>query len=646
MAVQPPTSLPRARWWRYVGPVPIALLAFLYAGAHLVWYRATPLGQFPVLDEQENLLLAEQIVRGELPKEPFYRAMGYPLLLAGLRHAGIETVDLFSAALGLGVLLHALNTLLVTVIARTWFDPRASIGSGLLYALNPALVHYATQALDATPALTLFLLGFVILAPELGRGRDGDGTRSRWAPASLLWAAAVACRPNYLVVWAALPVMAMWILGRGRRAEAAFAALSGLIVFGNLAVWQWRVSDVVGFLPWQGTYNLWAANQPGTHGRYFVQRVDIPSTVAAVNTARAESIFLFRQEKGVAPADPRELNAHWRRRFVDHVRQNPTAWLATLGGKLHALLNNWEQYNNKTFAFHRERSPWLRWNPLGWGVVFILGVAAAIRIWRTNRQLMRSLGLIAGCLCIGVLLFYASGRFRLPLVALATVLSGAGFALLPMWPSLPRREHWAAALLIPGAALLAYSNFGGVRDRGTFVEDHALLARAAERVGDITVAWDHALAALAYNPKHRDATRVAVTVFFNALARGGKMPGPESTWLEISRRFLAANESDARELQAIAGLALWRANQRVDAVEAWRRLGRSPSAIAARLLVNDRTVSRVDLTSAPRSAWTEPLVRLAAARLDIPPPPGVPPADPSRAAEVLDRLLGTSGSRH
>jgi hypothetical protein len=48
--------------------------------------------------------------------------------------------------------------------------------------------------------------------------------------------------------------------------------------------------------------------------------------------------------------------------------------LGQLGRKVYALLNDWEQYNNKTYAFHQARSPWLRWNPLSWGVLLVPGV--------------------------------------------------------------------------------------------------------------------------------------------------------------------------------------------------------------------------------------------------------------------------------
>src|SRR5687768_1505205 len=151
-------------WGRMI-PIVAALAALAYAGGHLGWYRTTPLGQVPVMDEQENLLLGEALFCGNLPAEPFYRAMGYPLLLAALRMCGVGAPALFSAALVLGAVCHAVNAALAARVAHAWFGRLAGLATGALIALNPVLVHYATQALDATPALTFFLLGLAVLAP-------------------------------------------------------------------------------------------------------------------------------------------------------------------------------------------------------------------------------------------------------------------------------------------------------------------------------------------------------------------------------------------------------------------------------------------------------------------------------------------------
>jgi hypothetical protein len=63
----------------------------------------------------------------------------------------------------------------------------------------------------------------------------------------------------------------------------------------------------------------------------------------------------------------------------------------------------------------------------------------------------------------------------------------------------------AAAL----AALVAFSRIGGVADRSTYVQDHALLARAAYTVGDDPLALSEATEALKLQPWHPDALAVA-----------------------------------------------------------------------------------------------------------------------------------------
>ena len=169
-----------------------ALIALTYALAHLTWYLGTPLGRVPVLDERENLDLAAAIYGGALPAAPFYRAPGYALALAGLRTLGVSAAALFPAALLLGAVLHAFNAGLVAALSHRFFGGRAGLIAGLLFALDPVLVHYATQALDATLSLTLFLAGLVFLASALG-----NPARSRaWIGASLGWAAATLVRPN------------------------------------------------------------------------------------------------------------------------------------------------------------------------------------------------------------------------------------------------------------------------------------------------------------------------------------------------------------------------------------------------------------------------------------------------------------------
>lgn len=616
------------------------LVGLAYASGHLGWYLETPLGRTPVLDERENLMLAESIVRGTLPAEPFYRASGYALVLAAFRGIGVTAGGLFAAALALGAVLHALNAGLVAWLARSWFGPAAAWIAGLLYALHPVLVHYATQALDATPALTLFLAGLVLATPAFA-APAGERNRPRWAGASLCWAAATLMRPNYLLVWLALPILAWRAGGKNERRAACGAALAGVGLFLAMAGWQWRVSGTPGFLPWQGAYNLWTANQPGANGRYYTQRLSLPPELAEKNPARAESVLLYQAETGRTTADIPAMNAYWRARFLDYVSHHPAAWLGQLARKGYALLNDWEQYNNKTYAFHHDRSPWLRWNPLGWGVFFVLGIAGAVRLASTSPRTAAALAVIAAAAAAGVLLFFVSARFRLPLAALATALAGGALAAPGFWKSWPRARQAALALVMIAAAALTFSRFDDVRSQATFVQDHALLARAAATVGDDALAWTEANAALALQAAHPDAVRIAVAAYFNQLLDGTARPENEASWKKSCAILLGDGRSDAPDLRAIAVLASWRAGQPAAALAGWRQLAATPSALAARLLAQDATASREALAALPPPAWLQPLVRLAAVQLDLPAPAGAAPADPAQAAAQVKRIFSS-----
>ena len=638
MSAPPPAT---ARFFRSFWPVAVpVIVAFVYAFGHLGWYLDTPLGRVPVLDERENLALAEAIAHGTLPAEPFYRAPGYALALAGLRGLGVTAGGLFSAALALGAVLHAVNAGLVARLARVWFGGAAALAAGLLCALHPVFVHYATQALDATPALTLFLLGLNLLAPALAVSAGAWP----WLGASACWAAATLMRPNYLLVWAALPLLALTKVCPGPKPRRLLAAFGGIALFAALALWQWRVSGVPGFLPAQGPYNFWAANQPGTHGRYYSQQLSLPPELALQNPARAESMLLFERDTGRAATDLGVVNAYWRQHALREIAAHPLAWLRVLARKTYALLNDWEQYNNKTFAFHQTRSPWLRWNPLSWGILFVLGVAGAARLRAERPLASQVLALIAAAGAASVVLFFVSARFRLPLAALLCVPAGGALAAPGFWRTWSRPRQLALGGALLGATALTFSTFDGVRDRATFVQDHALLARAAATVGDDALTWSEASAALALQPNHPDALRLAVAAYFNRLVAGTAPAAEEARWADACRHLLAVPSTNTDDLRAVAALALWRARQPAAALAEWRRLAATPSALAARLLARDETVSRNDLARLPTTAWAQPLVRLAAAQLGLASPANVPTDLIAHPAETAARLFAVSAA--
>lgn len=514
----------------------VLLVALTYGAGHLAWYAGTPLGLVPVLDEEENLRLAAQIASGTLPAEPFYRALGYPLLLASLLKAGLSAAQLPLAALVLGVILHALGAVLAGAIARRWFDDaRAGLVAGLLFALNPVFVHYATQRLDAALATVLFLAGLATLPLSAS---SQIHPRGPWLT-SLCWALATLTRPQFFAVWVALLVL--WLC-RHRTRTGLIATLGAVAVGGALfsaqGLWQRSVSGEFRLMPWQGAYNLWAANQPGAHGRYYTQRLDLSQSATHDNPARLESILLYQRETGRTDQDIAAMNAHWDKKLRDRVLHQPLDWLGQLVRKTYSLLNNWEQYNNKTYAFHQARSPWLRPNPLGWGLLLVLGLAGAWRLHGVDAVRTRTFTLIAAACAGGIVLGYVSARFRLPLAALLCVLAGGALARPLFWRQLGHRQRLAFAAALPLSAIVTFSNLDGVRDTRPFVQDHLLIARAAQAVGDDTTVWQAAIAALTLAPERRDADEFAVTSGFNRQLTGTLSPAEKAQWLASARHLL------------------------------------------------------------------------------------------------------------
>ena len=479
-----------------------ALAALAYALGHLGWYLTTPLGRVPVLDERENIDLATAIFQGTLPALPFYRAPGYALALAGMRACGVSAAGLFPAALLLGVLLHGAGAALAAIAARRLFGGAAGLASGLLFALDPVLVHFATQAVDATLGMALFLGGFALL-PGL---RAGTPRPRDWIAPSLFWAAATLARPNYLLSWIVLPLLALATAPRGRlRMAAAAAALAGAAFFAAQGAWQWHICRDPGFLPWQGPYNLWAANRPGANGRFFVQQESLPPELARANPARVESILLYERETHGAPATIPLMSAFWRGRFISHVLSHPLQWCRLLARKTYALADNWEQYNNKTFAFHKALSPWLRWNPICWGLVLVLALAGGARLRAESPGKLLPVTAAALSCAAAVILFFASARFRLPLAAIGCVLAGGALAAPRFWAGWAPGRRLALAAACAATLAVSFSRFGNVASPETMVQDHVLLARAAYTVGDDPLALAEARAALAMQPWHPDA---------------------------------------------------------------------------------------------------------------------------------------------
>lgn len=510
-----------------------ALLAVvaLYGLLYLNWYWLTPLGMTPVLDGAENIALAEKIYQGTLPIEPFYRAMLYPFMLALFRFAGVE-LDLLMPVAGLiGLLFHLLTTLLVALIARAlWKSETASLLAAALYGFYPLAVYFAADPLDITAAVFFLCLGIYLYL------QGSDKKSNSW----FFWAGLMIGIGGLLraSVLAAAGMFAVEVLVGSQRRKS-FLALSAVVlmaVAGGLA--GWYHSGEFRLMPWQGAFVLYSGNSANANGKYFNQTVFLPDRDLGDNPARLESELLYMRETAASETySIDDFNRFWRDKTLRYITENPGQWLLLQLRKLYYLVNNFEQYNNKTFAFHRDMAPLLRYNPLCWGILLISAVLALFN-WRGANAYLKKILLTILLLSAGIQAFLVSARFRLLLVPLLVVLA-PGVLQIRLAERNRLFKNLAVALIV---ALITFSTFFGAADMSTINSDRLLLAHACVRLSDFEGQVYWADQVLCEMPDHLIAVRVKVVGFTNLVLSGKK--GANADWQMVVRELAWLAERD------------------------------------------------------------------------------------------------------
>lgn len=527
-----------------------------------VAYIQDPLALSPQLDSKENLTLAYQISQGTLTTEPMYRAMLYPWLLSHVPAPALWP----QFAVIAGILLHVAAAFQVAHLSgMIWGSRKAKLLSFCLYALNPASIFYAMQVMDMTLAIVLFLGSVQLLL------RTRKPSAKLLITAGILAGLASITRPHFLPVSLLLfvvPVVRSWPVKPLQAFSGLLVAAGLMLVLVLQGATNLNLSGEFRILPWQGSYNLWAANRPGANGLYYKQVVDV-SGQSFLNPARAESELLYEQETNAPePYSIDSMNTHWRDKAVDSFFEEPVRWIKLGLFKGYAVLNSFEQYNNMTFSFHKQRILPLKLNPLNWGILFIAGCMGLYALSLSKpRDMIAFLLLIAGY-SVSLIIYYASARFRLPLVPLLAVAAGGSFAAMSQFRASKRKQIIVASILILTAGV-TYSSLGGIRDKATYVQDHLLVANAYAETGNDLEAATHARTVLEEYSMRQEAQRIYMISYFNLRLTRSPTSGQFGDW--ESQRILVPEQPAGESLQdSILGVYLWKWGKREDAVSIWQ----------------------------------------------------------------------------
>lgn len=601
----------------------LLLVTAAYAVAYLLWFWGTPLGEVPVLDGRENIALARQIADGSLPSEPFFRAMLYPALLSLFARSGTSDSDLLMIAGTLGVLFHILATAaLFRCSLLIWHRRAPAILSALLFGFYPIATYFAAEPLDTTFSLSLAIIAIWLGLSSAEPSRSGQLSIWKLIACGLLLSLAFLARPNFLPLIVAMPIAAVVLAnGATRRVLAPSLIVAGMLPPILLyAGWQRSVSGHFGIMPWQGGYSLWVANGPEANGRYYAQKSAVSYEGSHQNPARVESESLYRAETG-SPSSPLENDRFWRAKTKAAVIADPSRWLGLEVQKLYFFLNDFEQYNNKTFSFHKAESPLLRWNPLSWGVVFSLAVIGLFAAWQTDWRKPAALLILASAYFAGGLLVFAGDRFRFPLAPFAALFGGGVlFVFTSGWRqwSLTRKIMCAVSAVL--ALAIAFSRFLGVHDESTYVQDRILLANASLRAGHDAEARAYAAEVLKSHPDRSDARHIAATARCNQHLDGTLPLNGEAEWRALADQLDGASATlpGTKWTQAVAN---WNAGRKDAAIQQLRELANSgqprigADSLAMLVLVEQATESERAALQARDWRQQSPYVWMALAKL-------------------------------
>ena len=485
---------------------------------------------------------ARDILAGSLvpPHAFFHSSPLYPFFLAlisRLGGEGLQAIRVVQSFFG------TLTVLLIFLLGRRAAGVRSGLVAAAFAALYSPFIFFEGEVLEITLVIT-FLSGSLLLLAASSRKVS-------------LWRAVVAGgllgmagmgKPNVLL-FAPVAALWLWLAGgkerpsgrsgpeRGRAlAASAFFLAAGLVVL-PATIHNYRAEG--DFIPVSsnGGINLFIGNHTGSPGVFQVPP-DMRFDLRVASKQAAERATGRSLTSG-------EVSDYWTRQTLGQIAAAPGSWLALMGRKLVLFWNHYEIPNHYHLYYVREFAPVLRLPVATFGVVAplgLLGIALAAR----RRKEARLLALFGVTFMVSVLPFFITGRYRLAVVIVLLVGTGAA---VTEFLKLTRARAWKRLLV--AAAVLAvlavavnvntiefgyaqmHNTVGAILGRRGDMEGAAAQFRLAvrENPSDLSARYNLGLALLRLGryDEAADEFRRAVEEY----------PGYHEAWLDLGRALAA-----------------------------------------------------------------------------------------------------------
>lgn len=478
-------------------PAALAGLAALALGLRLIYlFQAadSPFFDAPIVDARSYTEYARELTTGPWAGRPlpFWQPPFYPYFLAVL-------FSLFGENYYLPRLLQALagtaTCLIVCKLGRAVFSPTVGWLAGLAAAWYGPFLYFEGELLPTTWAVLFDALLLVVLLWGQRRG----GLLPALSAGLVLGLGTLAV-PNVLLF---APVAAWWVYrvapGRGALHVAIFA-VGLLLLVGPVTLRNRIVGNEWVLISFNTGVNFYLGNNP-----------DYDRTVAARPGAGwNEVVDLPRREAGITEPGAGS-NYLWGKAW-EYIRTDPSGYLALLLHKGYLFWHGAEIPRNTDPYSAAEYSPLLRLLLWKYGLAFPFGLVAALALLGAAYVLLkpehRTPGaylvlLFAGVYMLSVVLFFVTGRYRLPAVPCLLLLAAYGACTVA---GLRGRPLYLSAGALAG--LLWATNAGTAATRPHVVAfHHYSLAAVYESKGMKTNALQHYRRAVELAPAHGRALR-------------------------------------------------------------------------------------------------------------------------------------------
>ncbi len=429
----------------------------------------------PILDGRYYLDLAERLAGGGgWPDEPHFMTPLYPAVLSVIFRAApvsVATVQVFQAILGLATLA------ILFLAVRRDLGMGAAIAAGALFAIYGPILANESQVL--VEGLLLFLSAVAIWFWP----RAGDRFLRL-----LLFGVTVGLltlgRGVYLLLPAAAAAM---LILRGRRQLAAqlkpvaWIALGLAVSLLPCAVHQTRTTGKLTILTLNGGINLYIGNNPSARGVYSQPaELDLEQDPTG---ARSASMLAGQ------PLTLAESSRFWTRRTLESARERPGRLVWLLARKVMLYMSPDELPQIEAFDLLRETHLPLRAAFVGFGLVLPAAALGVVAWFRRRRYagvfpVLQSAGAVerpedggrsrgpaaAAGRCvqdgpapgslgvepylililvgwIATILFFATGRYRIPYMA--GFIAAAGYGIHFLWGMIRARRLSRLAAVVP-----------------------------------------------------------------------------------------------------------------------------------------------------------------------------------------------------